>query len=244
MEEGRGIGAGYIVLIVVGVLVIIGAIVGLWYMDKQAAPEREAYAALAECLSSRDVTFYSAFWCPNCAQQKALFKGAAKKLPHQECSLPDRSQNEFCTTAKITNYPTWEFNGNLRCTGVVVPEILAHLADCPLPLFGDKEHTIDRLYNDLVVKMNEDRLEKRGISAKDIKEYIAETRTNIDTHLVEQHQTTLDETEDIDIVLSAIAKVAYSCEPYEQEEEIKEEGAEGDAEGEESAEEVTEEADV
>ena len=219
MEEGKGLSAGYIALIIFGVFIIIGAIVGLWYMDKRAAPEREAYTSLASCLSSRDVTFYSAFWCPNCAAQKALFKGSWKRLPHRECSLPDRTQNEFCEEAGITNYPTWEFDGSLRCIGVVDPVVLAHLAGCPLPTYGDVSYTAQGLYGQLVVEATEDRLKMRGISGEQIDEVLEELRTEIDGYLIERYQTSVDEVTDREQMLDAIAEVVYSCEPYEREEE-------------------------
>ena len=222
MEEKERIGGGYIVLIVIGILVIIAAISYLWYLDKQAAPERDAYAELAECLSERDVKFYSAFWCPNCAAQKALFKGAGKKLPHIECSLPDRSQNELCEKAEVKNYPTWEFNGNKRCTGVLSAEVLAHLSGCPLPVYNEIEYTVTYLHERLVVKGVTERLKKRGYPESDIQEAITKVTDDINAYLTENHQTKIGETEDIEHFLVAVAEVMNSCKPYEKKEESAE----------------------
>lgn len=226
MKEGKGIGAGHIVWIVVGVVVLVGVVVGLWYMDKQAAPEREAYASLAQCLTDRGVTFYSAFWCPNCAAQKALFKGSSKKLPHRECSLPDRSQNEFCEDAGIENYPTWGFADGTRCIGVVAPEVLAHVAGCPLPVYDGSTPTVDSLYTQLVADWVTDRYKRQGISAEDIVAAIAAQRDAIDAYLAEQYQSSMDEIEDVSVFLDAVVSSVYGCNQYGGDAEVTEEVSE------------------
>ena len=233
-EEKKDIGAGHIALVILGVLIIAAAITGLWYADKKAAPERDAYRKLAQCLSEKEVQFYSAFWCPNCAMQKSLFKGSGKKLPHIECSLPDRTQNEFCENEKITNYPTWEFNGNLRCVGVVSPEVLAHLSGCPLPVYGDTELTVEHLYVKLILQEIADNLKKRSISADAVEGYIEEVESDINAYLTENHQTTAEETENIEHFLDAVVEAVHDCEPYERKKESEEERS---AEAEETAQE-------
>ena len=217
MEEKEGIGGGYIVLIILGLLVIVVAIAGLWYLDRQAAPEREAYTALAQCLSEQDVIFYGAFWCPNCAAQKALFKDAGKDLPHIECSLPNRAQNELCESREVANYPTWEFNGNKRCVGVLSPEVLAHLSGCPLPAYGETDYTVKSLYKQLILEQMTKNLKKRGYSAEDVGEFIEKTSNDIEAYLTEHYQTTLEGTENVDHFLAAMAEVVNECEPYEKE---------------------------
>lgn len=204
---------GYIVVLVV---VLGGAIGGLWYMDQQAAPKREAYTNLAQCLSERGVVFYGAFWCPACAQQKTVFGSAAKQLPYIECSLPDRSQNELCTEAEIANYPVWGFEDDYRCGGVTSPEVLAHLSGCDLPAYEGVNNTPSALFDRLVVVASNDSLKRRGIAQSDIDAYIVTTTESINAYLTEQYGTTLDTVEDSAHLLAAVAEVLHSCAPYEK----------------------------
>ena len=208
--------------VLVGVLLVI--VVGLlWVADQQAAPKREAYAALAQCLSEEEVTFYGAFWCPACAQQKAMFEGSVKKLPYLECSLPDRTQNEMCTEAEIANYPVWEFTregGELyRCGGVVSPEVLAHVSGCALPTYEGVDNTVAGLYERLVVEATTDSLKRRGIPAETIQETIDSVTEGIDMYLTETHETTIESTDSVEHLLTAIAETLHNCAPYEKQEE-------------------------
>lgn len=90
----------------------------------------EAEIALAQHLNEIDATFYGAWWCPHCHDQKTLFgKEAAQMLPYVECSPPGevRSQTQECQAAEIPSYPTWEINGE-RYNGAIGLEDLATLS--------------------------------------------------------------------------------------------------------------------
>lgn len=88
----------------------------------------------AQCLSDKQATFYGAFWCPNCANQKALFGRSAKLLPYVECSTPDgKSQLDACKEAGVEQYPTWEFADDSRLTGTQSLTTLAEKTGCVLP---------------------------------------------------------------------------------------------------------------
>src|SRR5438067_1720350 len=72
-------------------LVIVG-IVGLYVVNENTPGK---YDSFAKCLKSKRATFYGAFWCPHCQNQKTMFGKAAKYLPYFECSNPDgQSQNQ------------------------------------------------------------------------------------------------------------------------------------------------------
>jgi hypothetical protein len=88
----------------------------------------------AMCLKDKAVTFYGAFWCSHCQNQKRLFGKSAKLLPYVECSTPDgRGQLSACTEKKIEGYPTWEFADGSRESGEVTLERLAEKSGCTLP---------------------------------------------------------------------------------------------------------------
>lgn len=92
------------------------------------------YDEFATCLNEENATFYGAFWCPNCAQQKELFRASADNLDYVECSTPDgQSQTTLCQAENIQSYPTWEFADGSRVTGVQPLETLAERTGCELP---------------------------------------------------------------------------------------------------------------
>ena len=119
-----------ITLTVVLLLVFGGPMVYWAYATKQPGK----YDELAQCLTDKDVTFFGAFWCPNCQNQKKLFENSAKRLPYVECSTQNqRGQLQVCIDAKIEAYPTWEFSDGERVVGVMTPKDLAEKAGCQLP---------------------------------------------------------------------------------------------------------------
>ena len=90
--------------------------------------------SFATCIADSGATFFGAFWCPHCQNQKAMFGSSAKYLPYKECSTPDgRGQLPVCTDAGVTTYPTWEFADGTRESGEVSLERLSELSNCPLP---------------------------------------------------------------------------------------------------------------
>src|SRR3989344_2511265 len=103
MGKGKVIAIGFVALLV--------ALGGFSYYQSTLPG---SYDDFAKCLTESDVTFYGAWWCPHCAEQKNLFGKSVKFLPYVECSTSSRSQNELCTDAGIESYPTWEFADGSR----------------------------------------------------------------------------------------------------------------------------------
>ncbi len=88
----------------------------------------------AACLKDKGATFYGAFWCPHCQNQKQMFGKSVKLLPYVECSAPDgNSQLPVCNNKKIESYPTWEFKDGSRETGEVPLVTLSEKTGCQLP---------------------------------------------------------------------------------------------------------------
>lgn len=116
---------------IASILIIIGAIVaGVVIGNKPSI-----YEEFAQCTAESGATFFGAFWCPHCLEQKRLFGKAADALPYVECSTPDRSgQTEACVEAGIESYPTWEFANGDRYPGVLSLEAISALTSCTLPV--------------------------------------------------------------------------------------------------------------
>jgi len=113
------------------VVLIVGG--GIWALasHKSGPGKLDGFAA---CLKEKGATFYGAFWCPHCQNQKKMFGSSQKLLPYVECSTPDgNGQNALCTEKKITGYPTWEFSDGSRESGEIALEELAKKTGCTLP---------------------------------------------------------------------------------------------------------------
>lgn len=90
--------------------------------------------AFATCIKDSGATFYGAYWCPHCRNQKALFGSSAKLLPYVECSTPDgQGQLPVCNDAGVKGYPTWKFPDGKVENGEVSLARLSELTNCPLP---------------------------------------------------------------------------------------------------------------
>lgn len=120
--------------IAIWILVGIAVIVGLFLYVRTIPPPNGKYDSFAKCIANTSTTFYGAFWCPHCHDQKNEFGNSAAYLPYVECSLPDASgQTRVCIDKGIQNYPTWYFPDSSSSTGVQTPETLAAKTGCALP---------------------------------------------------------------------------------------------------------------
>ena len=114
--------------------VVVVIIAGVWYVTQVQNAEAGELDGFAQCLGEKGATFYGAFWCSHCTDQKALFGKSEKLLPYVECSTPDRrGQLAACQTENITTYPTWEFADGSRESGALPLEFLAEKTSCELP---------------------------------------------------------------------------------------------------------------
>lgn len=86
------------------------------------------YDDFASCLSEKGLTMYGAYWCPHCANQKALFGKSFSFVKYVECT----QETELCGRMNVTGYPTW-IVGDRRAQGEQSMRALAELAGCPAP---------------------------------------------------------------------------------------------------------------
>lgn len=114
--------------IIAAIIVLVGIIGYRYYESVQPGQ----YDTFAQCLTDSGSTFFGAFWCPHCNDQKELFGNSVDLLPYFECSLPNQTQNEACNAEGITTYPTWEFPDGSRQAGVLSLETLAERSGCEL----------------------------------------------------------------------------------------------------------------
>lgn len=122
------------------IVVVVIVVAGLLILKNQESKPGQ-YDGLAACISDSGATFFGAFWCPHCNDQKAAFGKSASLLPYTECSNPDGSQNELCTAEGIESYPTWEFADGERLTGEQSLETLAQRTECEAFLNNTQEES-------------------------------------------------------------------------------------------------------
>lgn len=81
----------------------------------EAATESvSAQQALANYFNDIDATMYGAYWCPHCADQKAMFGEAVSTINYVECDPEgDNAQPQLCIDEGIEGFPSWKINGEL-----------------------------------------------------------------------------------------------------------------------------------
>lgn len=116
------------------IITVVLVVVGLAGWGIYASMQPGKLDAFATCLGEKGATFYGAFWCPHCNDQKRMFGRSQKLLPYVECSTPDRqNQTPACIEAGIVGYPTWDFADGERLTGPQPLQTLSERTNCPLP---------------------------------------------------------------------------------------------------------------
>ena len=90
--------------------------------------------AFAKCLAAKRTKMYGAYWCPHCADQKAMFESSFKYVPYVECGVPgSRDEAQVCKDAGVKHFPTWEFGDGERQEGTQALQTLATSSRCSLP---------------------------------------------------------------------------------------------------------------
>ena len=112
-----------------GVVVIVGA---AYYLMTKKSPGR--LDGFAQCLSSKGVKMYGAFWCPHCEEQKELFGSSFDYAPYVECGIEgSRAEQKVCIDAGVKNFPTWVFPDGSKVEGKLQIVALHEKTGCPLP---------------------------------------------------------------------------------------------------------------
>jgi hypothetical protein len=119
---------------IIGIVIFLVIIIGMKIITGTMQPKLNL-DEFTICLKDSGATFYGAFWCHNCQDQKKMFGSSKKYLPYVECSTANgKEQNALCKEKGIKGYPTWEFaDGTRPFVGVVQLEQLAEKTSCVLP---------------------------------------------------------------------------------------------------------------
>src|SRR5919201_608406 len=66
-------------------VLILAAFATAYYLGLRKRTSR--LDAFAECLTSKQLKMYGAYWCPHCAEQKEMFGDSFQYAPYIECGV-------------------------------------------------------------------------------------------------------------------------------------------------------------
>jgi hypothetical protein len=113
-------------------LLIIAAFGAVIYLGLRQRGHR--LDAFAKCVAAKPAKMYGAYWCPHCADQKAMFESSFKYVPYVECGVPgSHDEAQACKDAGIKHFPTWEFADGERQEGTQELQALSTRTGCSLP---------------------------------------------------------------------------------------------------------------
>lgn len=122
------------------ILAVAGGLIALASFSSSKPGELDSFA---QCLGEKEATFYGAYWCPHCSDQKKMFGRSANKLPYVECSTADgQGQLPVCAEKDIKGYPTWVFADGTRESRTMSLVELATKTSCFLPGESDNSKVV------------------------------------------------------------------------------------------------------
>ena len=117
--------------LVVAVLIVAAFAVVIFLGLRKRGTRLDAFA---KCLAAKPAKMYGAYWCPHCADQKAMFESSFQYVPYVECGVPgSREEAPLCKDAGIKHFPTWQFADGERLEGTLPLQTLATKTGCSLP---------------------------------------------------------------------------------------------------------------
>lgn len=120
-SRGKGLWVGIAVVLAV-------AYASFWYYSNHR------YDEFAKCLAAKHAKMYGLYWCPHCAEQKAMFGKAFQYVPYVECAIKDsRELAPACSAAGVKLFPSWQFGSNTPIEGVFPMQELSDKTGCSLP---------------------------------------------------------------------------------------------------------------
>lgn len=114
---------------IAGILILfaIAFSIGRYYRNHK-------YDSFAKCLATRQVKMYGLYWCPHCADQKAMFGGAFRYVPYVECAIKGSKELQTeCKAAGVRLFPSWQFGMDPPEAGVLSLKNLSDKTGCSLP---------------------------------------------------------------------------------------------------------------
>ena len=129
-SEAEKSGSSSSILIYGGIVLLFVAVfvAGRYYKSHR-------YVPFAKCLTARQAKMYGLFWCPHCADQKAMFGSAFEHVSYVECATPGdpHKLTAECQAAGVKLFPSWQFGNDPPKEGVLSLQELSGKTGCALP---------------------------------------------------------------------------------------------------------------
>lgn len=116
-----------IFFLVIGLL-ILGTIATVLLRVGKTVPSTK-YDTFAQCLASKNLTMYGAYWCSHCKVEKDRFGDSFKYVPYVECT----EKADECLAEGVESYPTWIDANGIKYVGEQGLEKLSEISSCQLP---------------------------------------------------------------------------------------------------------------
>lgn len=108
--------------------VLVIAYIAFWYHNNHR------YDAFAKCLTASHAKMYGLYYCPHCADQKAMFGKSFQYVDYVECAIKGTHElTPECKAAGIKLFPTWQFGSSTPVEGVFPMQELSDKTGCGLP---------------------------------------------------------------------------------------------------------------
>ena len=127
--QGKNSGKSKKVFIYVGILILFAAsyLAGRYHQNHK-------YDSFAKCVAGKQARMYGLYWCPHCADQKAMFGSSFKYVPYVECAIKGSKElAPECKTAGVKLFPSWQFGMDPPKEGVLSLDALSEKTGCILP---------------------------------------------------------------------------------------------------------------
>ena len=110
----------------------MAALAGAYYIILRKRTLR--FDAFAQCLAGKQTKMYGAYWCPHCADQKAVLGSSFQYVPYVECGIPgSHEESDVCIQIGVKHFPTWQFADGERREGTLSLQTLSEKTGCGLP---------------------------------------------------------------------------------------------------------------
>jgi glutaredoxin len=124
--EAKQTGRRRVFTVIVILVLLIAAYGAGWYRKSHR------YDELGQCMASKQVKMYGAYWCPHCAEQKEIL-GKSYHFVYQECGVPgSHAESAECIALGVKEFPTWRFPNGTMAPGVFSVDELSGRTGCSL----------------------------------------------------------------------------------------------------------------
>lgn len=109
-----------------GVITALVVIIGIFLISKPPK-DNPKLDSFVQCLATKKLVMYGAYWCPHCQNQKKLL-GDSQYIPYVECTVEIKK----CQDLGVNSYPTWIDANGQRYDGEQSLQKLSQISACEL----------------------------------------------------------------------------------------------------------------